>query len=135
MSSAEPSLAQLEAQRDRLKLDLAGLNDFRPGSLVERYRKCGKPNCHCARPNAKGHGPSFSLTHSVERKTLTKIIPSAFVEQTRAQLTEHQRFRQLARDLVAVNEQICNARMRAGETTADAKKNSVQRQLGRRNRR
>jgi Family of unknown function (DUF6788) len=135
MSSVQPSLVQLEAQRDRLKLDFAALNDFRPGSLVARYRKCGKPNCHCAQPNAKGHGPSFSLTHSVERKTLTKIIPSAFVEQTRAQLTEHQRFRQLARDLVTVNEQICNARMRTGESASDAKTNSTHRQLGRRNRR
>ena len=89
MPSAGPSLPQLEAQRDQLKLDLAALNDLRPGSLVERYRKCGKPNCHCAKPTAKGHGPSFSLTHSVEGKTLTKVIPSAFVEQTRAQLSEH----------------------------------------------
>jgi hypothetical protein len=134
MSSARPSLAQLEAQRDQLKLDLAALNDLRPGSLVERYRKCGKPNCHCAQPTAKGHGPSFSLTHSVEGKTLTKIIPSAFVEQTRAQLAEHQHFRQLARDLVVVNEQICNARMRTAESAADAKKNSAHRQPGRRNR-
>ena len=129
------SLSELEAEREGLKRQLSDLGDLRPGSLVERYRKCGKPNCHCAQPSAKGHGPSFSLTHSVERKTLTKIIPSAFVEETRAQLAEHQRFRQLARDLVAVNEQICDARMRVGETTTEAKKNSAQRQLGRRNRR
>ena len=40
------SLSELEAQRERLKRQLSDLNDLRPGSLVERYRKCGKLICH-----------------------------------------------------------------------------------------
>jgi hypothetical protein len=38
------SLSVLEAQRERLKLQLSDLGDLRPGSLVELYRRCGKPN-------------------------------------------------------------------------------------------
>jgi len=34
------SLSELEAQRERLKRQLSDLGDLRPGSLVERYRKC-----------------------------------------------------------------------------------------------
>src|ERR1035438_3613434 len=68
------SLSELEAHRDRLKRQLSDLGDLRPGSLVERYRKCGKPNCHCAQPDEPGHGPSWSLTHNVKGKTTTKII-------------------------------------------------------------
>lgn len=35
---------------DALLGELAAVGDFRPGSLVETHRKCGKPTCHCARP-------------------------------------------------------------------------------------
>jgi hypothetical protein len=130
MPSSPDSLASLEAHRDRLKLQLAALNDLRPGSLVERYRKCGKPNCRCAQPGATGHGPSYSLTHGVGGKTVTKIIPANYVEQTRQQLLEHQRFRQLTHDLVAVNEKICDARLRGSESEDDTKKNFARRSSG-----
>lgn len=92
MPSSPDSLASSEAHRDRLKLQLAVLNDLRPGSLVERYRKCGKPGCRCAQPGAMGHGPSYSLNHGVAGKTVTKIIPANYVEQTRKQLLEHRAF-------------------------------------------
>jgi hypothetical protein len=133
--SSPDSLASLEAHRDRLKLELAALSDLRPGSLVERYRKCGKPNCRCAQPGATGHGPSYSLTHGVAGKTVTKIIPATYVEQTRKQLLEHQRFRQLTHDLVEVNEKICDARLRGSESEDDTKKNFARRPSGSRHRR
>jgi len=56
---------QLRARRDQLKAQLAEVGDLRPGSLVERYRRCGKPNCHCAGKGADGHGPSWSLTREI----------------------------------------------------------------------
>ena len=43
------SISELEARRDRLRAELGAVGDLRPGTLVERYRKCGKPSCHCAR--------------------------------------------------------------------------------------
>ena len=47
----------LVEQRERLLRALAGIGDLRQGSLRAQYRKCGKPNCHCAREGAQGHGP------------------------------------------------------------------------------
>ena len=44
----EPSLPELEAERDRLYAQLSVVGDFRRGSVSENYRKCGKPNCACA---------------------------------------------------------------------------------------
>ena len=122
MPSSPDSLASLKARRDHLKLQLAALGDLRPGSLVERYRRCGKPNCRCAQPGAPGHGPSYSLTHAVSGKTVTRIIPAEFLEQTRGQLSEHQRFRQLTQDLVAVNEKICDSRLKSPESETESKK-------------
>jgi len=128
------SLSELEAQREGLKLQLSGLGDLRPGSLVERYRKCGKPNCHCAQPDEPGHGPSWSLTHDVKGKTTTRIIPKAFVVQTREHIAEYRRFRNLTNDLVRVNERICEARIGGGETEGDLKKRFVRRGTGSRRR-
>jgi hypothetical protein len=129
------SLSELEAQRERLKLRLSSLGDLRPGSLAERYRKCGKPNCHCAQPGQTGHGPSWSLTHDVKGKTATRIIPEALVPQTREQIAEYRRLRDLTRDLVEVNEQICEGRIENRKTEDDSKKNVARRATGPRRRR
>lgn len=127
-------LSELEAQRERLKLQLSGLGDLRPGSLVERYRKCGKPNCRCARPGEPGHGPCWSLTHDVKGKTVTSIIPEAFVPQTREQIAEYRRLRDLTHDLVNVNERICQVRIENRNSEDDSKKNFPRRATGSRRR-
>ena len=102
----------LQIKRDQLKARLVEIGDMRPGSLVERFRKCGKPTCHCAEKDAPGHGPCYSLTHAVAGKTVTRVIPQgAAVERTRQQIAEYQRFRQLVRELITVSEQIGDAQM------------------------
>jgi hypothetical protein len=113
------------------------MGDMRPGSLTERYRKCGKPSCRCARKGAPGHGPSYSLTHPVKGKTVTRIIPTGpAVERTRRQIAEYQRFRAVVRELVAVSEQLCDLQLHPTESEApeEVKKNSSRRVPGRRHR-
>jgi hypothetical protein len=56
----EPSLPELEQQRAQLYARLAATGDFRPGSLNPTYRRCGKPNCTCARPGHRGQ-PSWDI--------------------------------------------------------------------------
>ena len=58
----EPSLPELEAERDRRYVQLSMVGDFRRGSVSENWRKCGKPNCACADPDHPGHGPRFLWT-------------------------------------------------------------------------
>ena len=60
----ERSLEDLEAVRAGLFEELAGTGDFRRGSVSENYRKCGKPNCACARPGHPGHGPRLLWTRT-----------------------------------------------------------------------
>lgn len=101
-----------QAQREQLKTRLMELGDLRPGSLVERFRKCGRPTCHCAQAGSRGHGPCYSLTHAVGGKTVTRIIPKgAAVERTRRQIAEYHRLRNLVQELIAVNEQLCDAQL------------------------
>ena len=98
----------LRARRDEIREELASIGDLRPGSLVGRYRRCGRPNCHCAKEEGGGHGPSWSLTRKVEGKTVTKIIPPDAVAQTQKQIAEHQRLRSLTGELVEVSEKLCD---------------------------
>jgi hypothetical protein len=124
-----PDLEALLRKRDQLKDEVVALGDMRPGSLVARFRKCGKPTCHCARKGAQGHGPSYSLTHAVAGKTVTNVIPTgAAVEHTRQQLAEYHRFRGLVQQLIAVSEQICDLQLRqAAPQQRDVKKNRARR--------
>ena len=108
-----PDLEALEKRRSELKAKLAEVGDMRPGSLVERYRRCGKAGCHCAGEGDPGHGPSWSLTREVAGKTVTRVVPATAVAQTREQIAEHRRYRDLVRDLVETSEELCDAKLRA----------------------
>jgi len=129
------SLEALRKKRDRLTASLAHIDDLRPGFLTARFRKCGKPNCHCAQKGSPGHGPSYSLTHRIGGKTVTQVIPQGpAVERTKVQIAEYRRFRHLVRELIAVSEQICSAQLRQPETVpaSEAKKKPLHRSVGRR---
>ena len=61
---AELSLAELEAERDRLYAQLAAVGDFRRGSVSENYRSELRiqpvPLCFQLRKRQLGHGHSSS---------------------------------------------------------------------------
>ncbi len=128
-------LQALRDRRDQLAASLAGIDDLRPGFLTARFRKCGKPNCHCAQKGSPGHGPSYSLTHRVGGKTVTQVIPQGLaVERAQAQIAEYRRFRSLVREMIVVSEQICSAQVRDSEAVpaSGAKKKPLRRSTGQR---
>jgi len=123
-----PTLKQLEAERERLKSKLAQVGEMRPGSLVERFRKCGKATCHCAQPASEAHGPSWSLTRAVGGKTVTKVIaPGSAVEQTKAQIAEYRRFRKVVQELIELSVQVCDQKLREQSAPSGGKKNGTRR--------
>jgi hypothetical protein len=106
----EPSLPDLEQQRARLYARLAATGDFRPGSINPTYRRCGKPNCACARPGHPGHGPRWLWTRSAGGKTRTRQLAAAELAKVRAELAAYKEFTALVEQIVAVSEAICEAR-------------------------
>jgi hypothetical protein len=52
-------------------------------------------------------------------KTVTRIIPADAVERTREQLAEFRKFRELTRELVEINERLCDARLRSEAERSD----------------
>lgn len=133
----EPSLPELEAERDRLYAQLSEVGDFRRGSVSENWRKCGKPNCACAQPGHPGHGPRFLWTRSAgTRKTVGRQLGAAEVDKVRAEVARHGEFTAISEQIAEVSEQICEARPVAGSgavhLAGDEKKGSAGRSRGRR---
>jgi hypothetical protein len=112
---SEPSLAELEAERDRLYAELSRVGDFRRGSVSENWRRCGKPNCACAAPGHPGHGPRFLWTRSAGRRgTVGRQLAAREVEKVRAEVARHAEFTAIAGRIAEVSEKICEARPAAG---------------------
>jgi hypothetical protein len=104
-------LPELERRRAELYQQLAQVGDFRPGSLNEVRRKCGKPNCACAAPGHPGHGPQYNLTRRAEGRTQTRHLrPGPELDKIRREAAAYQRFRNLVGQVTEVNEAICDAR-------------------------
>jgi hypothetical protein len=117
---SEPSLPELEAERDRLHALLTSLGDFRRGSVSENYRKCGKPNCACAAPDHPGHGPRFLWTRSAgRRRTVGRQLAAAEVEKVRREVARHAEFATTVERIIEVNEKICEVRPAAGGTARE----------------
>jgi len=129
MSATFMSVRQLQQRIERIKADIAALGPMRPGSLVEHYRRCGKPTCRCAKPGQPGHGPQWLLTRAVAGKTVSVPVGPQALERTRCQVEEYRRFRALARELIEHNARLCEALLRAPQAASDeaAKKGASQR--------
>jgi hypothetical protein len=111
----EPSLPELEAERDRLYAQLSAIGDFRRGSVSENYRKCGKPNCACAQPDHRGHGPRFLWTRTARgRGTVGRQLAAGEVAKVRREVARHAAFAAISEQIAQVSEKICEARPAAG---------------------
>jgi hypothetical protein len=106
----EPSLPELEQQRAQLFERLAATRDMRPGSVNATYRRCGKPNCACARPGHRGHGPRWLWTRSAGGRTRTRQLSPGELDKVRAELENYREFTALSEQIVEVSEAICEAR-------------------------
>jgi hypothetical protein len=107
---ADP-LSTLIDDRSTLLRQISELGDFQPGSITSATRRCGKPGCHCAKPNDPGHGPHFQLTQKIGGKTASQnLASSAAVRKAEAEIAEFRRFRSLTSKLVEVNRSVCRLR-------------------------
>ena len=74
-----------------------------PGSLSLTHRRCGKPNCHCAK--GKGH-PLWSLTFMVDGKKRVERIPSDWIEDIRPLVEDGRQYKNAVAELFALNAQL-----------------------------
>ena len=113
------SLPDLEAERSKILRQFTTLGDLRPGSICAVARRCGKPTCHCAKPNDPGHDPQIRLTRKVNGKTVAESFPSpAAWRKAQSEIDEYLRLQNLSTELIVVNEKICKHRPLGSESSA-----------------
>lgn len=124
------TLTALESERSKLQEEFLRLGDLRPGSIGAVVRRCGKPSCHCAKPNDPGHDPQLRLTRRVAGKSVTESFANpAALRKAQQEVAEFHRLQKLNDDLVSINEKICSLRpveQRPGGWTDQEKKRLLQ---------
>jgi len=74
------------------------------GTLVERYRQCGRASCHCARTGDRGHGPAYYLMVTVRSgKTEMIYVPKDQKEAVEAWIRNFQNVRERVEEISSLN--------------------------------
>ena len=129
------TIPQLENQRVQVVQEIAGLGDFRRGSITSITGRCGKANCRCHQPGHRGHGPNFRLTRKIQGKTVSETFSSpAALHKAQREVAEFHRFQALSQTLVEVNEKICQLRPVPGEEESSAQEKKRRPASGKRSR-
>lgn len=72
------------------------------GSLIERYKKCGKPGCKCV--TGRGHGPKYYLSVSLPGAKPDMIyVPQAYVEKVESCMMDLKEVRNLIEEICEIN--------------------------------
>lgn len=99
-----PEAARLRQRKYQLIRRFVIPGDPLPGSLVETHRRCGKPNCHCARGGA-GH-PIWYLSFSVQGRKRQERIPAEWVEEVRQRVEAGRAYKDAVAEVFAANAEL-----------------------------
>ena len=86
-------------------------------SLVERFMKCGKPNCHCHSSGPK-HGPFFYVNRCFGKGQMQSLLLKSpdQVDQVRHSLAAYGQVQQVLDEISQINHEL----LRRGEPLAAA---------------
>jgi hypothetical protein len=103
------STAALRKRRQTLLRQLPPLDAILRGSLIERYKRCGKPGCKCA--DSPGHGPKYYLSVSYPGlRPQMDYVPQEFFDQTTELLANYHRVRELLEQICEINRELLRRR-------------------------
>src|ERR671923_1538092 len=85
----------LEARIEKIKNEIAGLGDLRPGALSQQYNACGNPRCRCKEDPSRRHGPFYQLSYTWRGQSTTRHVRRDDVPQVKQQLRNYRKLRKL----------------------------------------
>ena len=101
----DTSAAELRRRRRRLLRDMPPLERILRGSLIERYKRCGRPGCHCAK--GRGHGPKIYLSVSVSgERPQMDYVPNARGDEAREMVGNFNSAREILNEICAINTEL-----------------------------
>src|SRR5438093_11149006 len=108
MKKNEPA-AVLRRRRQVLERQLPPLKAILRGSLIERYKRCGKPGCKCA--DGPGHGPKHYLSVSFPGyRPQMDYVPQASQEDVAKRLASYHRVREIIEEICEINRELLRRR-------------------------
>jgi hypothetical protein len=79
------------------------------GSLIERYKRCGKPACKCA--DGPGHGPKYYLSVSFPGlRPQMDYVPQESYAQASEFLANYHHARQILEEICEINRELLRRR-------------------------
>jgi len=103
--------SQLEAEIGKVKEELAGLGNLRPGSLSTQFNVCGTPGCKCKADPPQKHGPYYQVSFTRKGKHSTKFVKEEDLPAVRAQLENYERMKDLVDLWVELSTELSNLRL------------------------
>lgn len=100
--------ARAQRRRDALTAEIAALGWVLPGSLTERFTRCGNPTCRCRAEPPQLHGPYPTWTRKVDNKTVTRTLTAEQAQRYRPWFDNACRLRELLTDLEALSLQVAD---------------------------
>lgn len=95
--------AQAQRRRNKITAEIAALGWVLPGSITERFTRCGNPTCRCRAEPAQLHGPYPTWTRKVDNKTVTRTLTAEQVERYQPWIDNTRRLRELLTELEALS--------------------------------
>jgi hypothetical protein len=109
MNLQDVSSLALRKRRRRLVRDLPPIEQLLRGTLVETYKRCGRPNCHCV--EGRGHGPKRYLSISQPGGRPRRDYVPNDVHLEVAQLIDNfRKLRQALDEICAINAELLRRR-------------------------
>jgi len=109
LTQSGKSSRALRKRRQSLLRKLPPLDAVLRGSLIERYKRCGKPGCKCA--DGPGHGPKYYLSVSFpgERPRMD-YVPQENLQATRALVANFHEVRTTLEEVCGINRELLRRR-------------------------
>ena len=109
MKAKTQPAAALRKRRDALVRQLPPLKSILRGSLIERYKRCGKPGCKCA--EGRGHGPKYYLSVSFPgQRPQMDYVPQETYSQAAELVANYRRSREILEEICAINRELLRRR-------------------------
>ena len=107
------------ALRQRKRFLLSQINihpDALRASLVERFSRCGKANCHCHHGGDK-HGPFYYLTQCLAVGQINKFLLKAAAQQqaARSAIAHYRQLQEHLEELSQINAQLLRRQENLGD--------------------
>jgi hypothetical protein len=103
--------ARIRQRKFRLLESLEIPPEALPGSLALTHRKCGKPNCRCAKGDKH---PLWSLTFMDQGKKRVERIPKEWVDEVRQRVQEGKDFKKALAEIFVANADLLVLRRQQG---------------------